>query len=83
MFWTVCCHFSAISASKIAKITKFMYFSDKPNVELEPTQNCEEWCECEVPHDSPKSRCSAPSEPYSGEKYKNHKSARPSADYIR
>ena len=54
VFWAVFSHFSAVSAPKIAEITKFMFFSDKPNVEHEPRQNCRKGCYCEGSHAKPR-----------------------------
>ena len=71
VFWDVLSQFSAVSAPKIAEITKFMYFSDQPNIELEPRQNCQKGCYCDGAHDSPRSRGAAPSGPYYGAKYKS------------
>ena len=71
VFWAVLSHFPAVSAPKIAETNKFMYFSDQPNVELEPRQNCQKGRYCEGSHDSPSSRGAAPSGPYYGAKYKS------------
>ena len=68
MFWSIFSKLLSPFSPKIAEITKYMYFSDKPNVELELRQNCNKGCFCEGPYDSPRSHCSAPigSRPYSG-----------------